>query len=493
MLRELRSLLSGVRRRQRWQRAGDGLMMGAAIGALLGLILEAARLFEAPIAPLAAWFALLSGAFSGGVIGLVLPIRWRSSARLVDDHYGLKDRALTALEFAARPHPDELVQLQVAEAMEHLQRIVPSAVLPRRMPAYAPVAVTLSACLLGLSLVPRQAAETVAVDTALQAVVNEQAVSLEKTVVEELRKLAKDVPEPKLQELANEIEELVQKLKSPEVDQREALSRLSEMQQQVAAALEQFDTQKTDAQLKEMASAFEAAQSMQALAQALKEGEYDKAAAKLENFDASSMTRKERDAVAANLKKVGDKLGEGKQGELSESAQEMAQGLESESNSQCKGGAKKAAEVCKKQGLKKSISQCLNCQLNRLAECKGQCQGQCDKDGPARKSDSPSNKAGKAASDQPTGEEMTNLDGERNRENVTGIQGDGPSERETSQLPEGEQAAARDYAARYTEFRKQMEEVLESEPLPLGHRETVRKYFESIRPSAGEADEGSGQ
>jgi hypothetical protein len=29
-----------------------------------------------------------------------------------------------------------------------------------------------------------------------------------------------------------------------------------------------------------------------------------------------------------------------------------------------------------------------------------------------------------------------------------------------------------------------MEEVLDSEPLPLGHRETVRTYFESIRPTS---------
>jgi hypothetical protein len=228
---------------------------------------------------------------------------------------------------------------------------------------------------------------------------------------------------------------------------------------------------------------------MQAMAEALKEGKYDQAADKLEKFDPKKMTRKERDAVAANLKKFSDKLGEGQQGELSESAQEMAQGLEQESDSQCKAGACKAAGVCKKQGLRKSISQCLNCQLNRLAECKGQCQGQCNKDGPAKKSDSPSNKAGKSASNQPTGEESTRLDGQRQRENLTGLQGDGPSERETSQSPEGEQDAARSYAARYTEFRKQMEEVLESEPLPLGHRETVRKYFESIRPSASEATE----
>ena len=72
---------------------------------------------------------------------------------------------------------------------------------------------------------------------------------------------------------------------------------------------------------------------------------------------------------------------------------------------------------------------------------------------------------------------------------ITGVQGEGSSERETTQSPEGEQDAARSSQKKYTEFRKQMEEVIDSEPLPLGHRETVRKYFESIRPANGDVTE----
>ena len=32
------------------------------------------------------------------------------------------------------------------------------------------------------------------------------------------------------------------------------------------------------------------------------------------------------------------------------------------------------------------------------------------------------------------------------------------------------------------------EAVLDSEPIPLGHRQTIRKYFELIRPSNDEAE-----
>ena len=32
------------------------------------------------------------------------------------------------------------------------------------------------------------------------------------------------------------------------------------------------------------------------------------------------------------------------------------------------------------------------------------------------------------------------------------------------------------------------ESALESESIPLGHRQTIRRYFEMIRPSAGETN-----
>src|SRR5690606_18071268 len=183
-------------------------------------------------------------------------------------------------------------------------------------------------------------------------------------------------------------------------------------------------------------------------------------------------------------------LGEGKKGKLSDSIKEMAEGLEKEDPSKCKSGFCKAAGECRKQGTKKKISECLACQLNRLSECKGCCQGegQCNNPGSnVAKSDSPSNKAGMGASNKPLGEDKTKLDSKRRNEDLSGIAGDGPSERETLASAEAEQDAARSYKERYAEYRKQMEEVLDSEPLPLGHRETVRKYFESIRPT-GEED-----
>ena len=102
------------------------------------------------------------------------------------------------------------------------------------------------------------------------------------------------------------------------------------------------------------------------------------------------------------------------------------------------------------------------------------------------KTDSPTNSWGLGASNNPFGETKTKLDSTRTEESITGVAGEGPSERETLSSPEARQDAARSYQDRYAEYRKQMEEVLDSEPLPLGHRQTVRTYFENIRPTNGD-------
>ncbi|MCC6511882.1 MAG: hypothetical protein IT423_22475 [Pirellulaceae bacterium] len=491
MLRELQSGLSAVRRRQRTVRAVQWLVTGALLGAIVGVGLETARLTGQPIWPLASWLSILACAMTAGVAGWLAPVSSISAARLVDTHYKLQDRTVTALSFAQRQHPDAMARLQLSDALERLKQVAAREVLPLRLPRWTATSVCLMAIMVGLVCVPRVPETIDLAQAQLQQVVNDQATTLEATMLEDLRELAEKHPEPELKELTEELEQMVAELKSPKIDQREALAKISEMQQSLAAALEKLDLQQVDAQLQEFAAALQPAPSMQALAQMLKAGKYDKAAEELEKFDAEKLDRPARDAVAANLKKFKKELGEGQQGELSQAAEEMQEGLENENQSQCKNGQCKAAGVCKKQGLKKNISQCLASQLNRLSQCKGNCQnpGQCASNGPPKKSQSPSNKAGQSASNQPLGEEKTSLESNRQQEDITGIQGDGPSERETSTAPEGEQSASRSYSERYSEYRRQMEEVLDTEPLPLGHLETVRKYFESIRPTEAESVE----
>ena len=488
MLRQLHSILAPVRWRLRLDRALRWCATGLLLGAVLGSLLLVAQWGGLPITPAHAFLTLVASGLTGALAGLLWRTSWKSSATVVDGAFGLKDRTLTALDFAARGDDEPIRTLQIRDAIERLTAIDVSKAAPWRRPRLAPAAAGAVSVMLALFFVsyPPGVSQASLAPEPLEVVLD-QADLLEETLLEELQELSEETEEPEVEQLVEEMKEAIKELREPEVDQREALAQLSEMQAALAAAMRELDTQQVDAQLQQLAEALQDADASQSASQSLKESDYENAAKELEKIDASSMSRKERKALSENLAKLSSNLGEGRKGQLGESVQEMLEGLEKESFSQCKSGMCKAAGVCRKQGVRKKISECLGCQLNRLAECKGACQGQCDNpNAAAKKSNTPSTKAGKAASNSPTGEDKTRLDSRRRDENLTGAQGDGPSERETIASNDARQDAARSYRERYAEYRKQMEEVLDSEPLPLGHRETVRQYFESIRPSGSD-------
>jgi hypothetical protein len=305
-------------------------------------------------------------------------------------------------------------------------------------------------------------------------------------MLEELEQLAAENKEDKqLQDLVAELKEAVEELKEPGVDQREVLAKLSDMQTAVAAAQVAYNVEAVDAQLQELGSALAPAAALKNAAQALAKGEYNKAAEQLEQLEPENISRKEAKTLAENLKKLAKKSGEGHQGQLSRSTAELSEGLENENKSQCKGGACKLAGLCRSQSVRKGIGTCLGCQLGRLSECKSNCSkngGNC-----VAKSNQPKSTWGTGASGQPLGDEQTSLSANRNREEITGTAGAGPSEKEISHSPEGREEARRNYNQQYQKYKRMTEAVLDSEPLPLGHRQTIRQYFESIRPENGDS------
>ncbi len=490
MLHELHGQLREVRARQQLDRALRWGTIGLILGAMFGSLWYLASWLGLPVDPSPAWKWVAGAALLSTVAGAVWPTTWQSSARLVDGCYGLKDRTLTALDFAVRTGDDPVRALQMQDALTHLSSVDARRVVPWTAQRLIPAAIAALCLMIALGFLPMSQQSLEAnVPAGPLEVVLDQAALLEETMLKDLEELAKESKDPELEKLAEEMQQAVKDLKDPEVDQREALAKLSEMQAELAAAVKALDVEQVDAQLQELAEALQVSDATEAASQALKSNEYEKAASELEKIDASSMTKKQRDALASNMARLANKLGQGKKGQLGEAVQDVAEGLSDEDNSKVKDGMCKAGGVCRKQGTKKKISECLACQLNRLSECKGNCQGMClNPSSIAAKSDNPSNFAGLAASNKPTGDEKTKLDSKRREENVTGTPGEGPSERETLSTAEARQDAARSYRERYTEYRKQMEEVLDREPLPLGHRETVRKYFEAIRPNAAESD-----
>ena len=77
----------------------------------------------------------------GAIVGLVRGRSARLAAAAVDRQYGLKDRALSAVDFIRRGKSSALFALQVADAEEHLALLDPRQVAPFKLPAVLPYAV----------------------------------------------------------------------------------------------------------------------------------------------------------------------------------------------------------------------------------------------------------------------------------------------------------------------------------------------------------------
>ncbi|MEL6106098.1 MAG: hypothetical protein AAFU85_08680 [Planctomycetota bacterium] len=439
-------------------------------------------------------FAMIgAGAAAGLIWGANKGASNLSAARLIDEHYNLKDRSITTLDFVNQSENAEPAKrLQIEEAVRRIEQskvnpcdCVPLETWNKSLQWSAGLAAA-AAVLLLLGTAGNNKVEA----KQSLALASQQSIELRETMIPELEEALEDVDDPEIEELLKELREKVEEMETEIVEENDLMATLSEMEQSLADARDAMQLEWTDATMKALAAAIKPSDELKNAAASMESENYEKASEQLEAVDPSKMGDKQRRAVADNLKKMLAKLDPGQNGQLSENISQLAEGLEKKNSSECKKCLSKLASQCKKQGQCKKIGQCMACQLNRLAECKGQCRGQCNgQSNIAKKSNSPSLKAGRAASGQPLGSEATKINSSRNEEQLTGMQGDGPSETEILQAPEGEQQAARKFAGKYDQFKREAEAVLNSEPLPMGHRETVRNYFEAIRPNSEEAAE----
>ncbi len=274
-------------------------------------------------------------------------------------------------------------------------------------------------------------------------------------------------------------------MKQPGVDVKEALAKLSEMQASIAAQQALYNVGMVDAQMTSLGEAMASTQALESAGKALQQQKYDKAAEALEHAEAK-FERKEAKNLKEKLKKAAEAQGEAGLGELSETTSELSETLD-DSQSFCN-SARKLAKLARAQGRRKQISDLLTRMCTNLSECKGNCQ----KNGGAKirmtkKSTRPSSSWGRGVSGNVEGDK-TKLDSARKTDQVQGQADEGPSEIETTHSPEGRQLASRSYRESYAKYRRKTEAALNSEPIPLGHRETIRRYFELIRPQEGESE-----
>ncbi|MDB5311147.1 MAG: hypothetical protein JWO38_5349 [Gemmataceae bacterium] len=474
-------------------RCAAGGLLGAG---LVGTALGAARLVFGFDVPAGAIGGLAAGPVLGLVFGFGARRSWHGAAAAVDAHYGLKDRTVTALAFATVPAPSALQDLQFADAAAHLGTVEPKAVVPLTAPRSWPGAVAALAAAVVVLAWPAARREVEAGPApvpehilSVAADQKEKLAGLDKKLSETAQGLEDEKAEDDkkgVKELLDKLTQKVEDLTQPGTDEREALAKLSEMQAEVQALANQLNVAAMDGQLSSLGTALAAAAPFEGAGKALQEGKLEKAAKELEKTEDAKLTPKEAKALEEKLKQLAKQMGDAGQGSLSEAVAELADSL--------KGGNGKAGQAARNLAKKlnnavkrKKLNDLLTAQLEDLKEGKCNCQSS----GGLRvkqpqKSDSPSSTWGRGISGNVDGEK-TKLNSKRSEQQLTGTPGaEGESDVETTATPEARQQASREYKEKYQKFKKESEAVVESEPIPLGHRQTVKKYFELIRPSNGD-------
>jgi hypothetical protein len=484
MRQRIVNALAPIRKRQAAARLVKWTTYGLLAGSLAAIAVGCVRL-AAGVPALSFWGLglIVAGPIVAALASLLRAVRPNEAALAVDRGYNLKDRTLTAVEFETRTAGSTPVhELQLSDAEEHLQAVDPRHLVPvraSRMLAYAACAGAVALTLLFWPRQNLQAGPAGPLDEVLAAADDA------KDSLDELEKIAKNENDKELEKLVKQLDQKIEEMREPGVDVKEALAKLSEMQASIQAQQAQYNVGLVDAQMSALGEALASASAFEAAGNALQQQKYDKAASELEKAE-PKLDRKESKALKEKLKKAAKDMKDAGLGELSEVTGELAESLDEESD--CQGECKKLGKLAKAQARRKKISDLLTMQCQSLSECKSNC----NKNSTAKftlrkKSDSPSSNWGMSTSGNTDGEK-TKLDSARKQENIQGQMGEGPSETETAHLPEGRQLATREYKEAYTKYKKLTEAALNSEPIPLGHRQTIRKYFELIRPDGDESE-----
>ncbi|MCI0357790.1 MAG: hypothetical protein L0211_04790 [Planctomycetaceae bacterium] len=478
----IQSRLDPVRRRQQQLRAIYLAAWGLLASSAILVVWAAGRLAGWELTTTLAVGIAIAGPALGYLVGLAWRRDWHDAAVAIDAHYRLKDRAATALEFLKKPNSTSVHKLAVADALSHLERVDARNVVPLAAPRVLPYAVgALVLAVVALVLTTRPASVNASTPAPLAVVVQSAERAAEELA--DLEKFAMEEKDPEIEKLVAEMKQALDELKQPGIDLREALAKLSQMQSALEQQQAKQNAGQMDTQLQATGEALALADPLAEAGKALAAAQLEKAADELEKLEAPQLDRQTEKAIQEKLDALAKQMKDSGSNSLSQAVGDISQGLGGD-GTRFKDGAKRLAGEARRQGKRKKLNDLLVKQCNCLGECKGECECEGKGNGIGKGG----KKWGLGASGNEAGEKTPQLGG-KYESRLTGRQTDeGEIEVETTHSPEGKQEAQREYRETYDKYQKISEAVLESEPIPLGHRQTIRRYFETIRPTQGETD-----
>jgi hypothetical protein len=491
MRETLHVFLSAVRRRCQLRSASRALVVGLVAGSVLCVAIMLSR--PSRESALRALIVLVAGPVLGALAGFVRRPSWLTAATLVDDHYGLKDCTTSALEFADDPRPSPLATLQVLRATRRLESLHPAAVIPLRAPAGWPIAVGFLAAAIGFLSWPLVWSPVRAGDPGLLpfAPAVEEANRLE-AAVRELEAMAREMPDPALDTLIDHMRQVILELKQPGLNTLETMAKLSSLEAAIAAMQRELNIGAVDQHLQSLGSALMEAGPLEPSGQALRDARFDQAANELERAADVTIDEREARAVEQHATRVAKEMQAKGLNGLSEASLKMADGVRRGGAAQRQGVGGIAREV-RDHERRRRINQLMAQEQRRLQDCKDRVETRNLMEQKAKeeqaKAQSGSSKGDKSRPD-PVISAKKSDDPEKPRgglERLNGIAGQGPSEvvDAPGTSPDGPRPARRPSQKVMQKFQRLSEAALEQEPIPLGHRRSIRRYFELIRPAAG--------
>lgn len=492
MADSITSQLESVRRRQRLRSLCHGAVGGLACGALAAVAAEGLhRIVGGPNLSVA---LLVIGSAFGAVRRAAMDHPASRAAAAVDAHYNLKDRVTSALAFAEKQNDDPFAALAIADAQHHLldidaRQVVPIGKLPHIKPALAAVALALVVMLLPQTH-PASAAPPAPPVAGIIAEAN--------TIAEQMRQLAEQArlqEDEKVEKLADSLAEQAEALKEPGVDVREALAELSQMQAALAEQRARYNTAVTDAHLSKLGEAMSQSEAWSDAGAALEAGNFDDAAEATEQLEPSNNPRQDEVAARAMSNEAHAMQRSGLSA-MSVATMRFTQSVRSSDRKGASAAARQMASQMRAHVRRKNMSELLRQQMSQLNESKGKCAA-CQGGGENSQNSSKNGGKSSARSDKashnwslgdsgnPT-DNPTSLDATREGVAISGDLGEGSVDVETMRSPEARQRAGRAYKDKFDDYQRMAESVLETEPIPMGHRQVIRRYFEAIRPGSDE-------
>jgi hypothetical protein len=384
-------------------------------------------------------------------------------------------------------------ELQLQDAEDHARTIDPIQVAPVRVPRSFVSALAVNLCAAAILLVPVRN-ETSLATPVINEVVNRQAGKVQENL-QELRTIQEEQKDPELEKLLQELQSVLQEMKEPGVDPKEAMAKLSEMESALMDMQTQLKDPESLAQMEKVGEALALSPAMAQAGNALAKGEMEKAAEQLAKLEMPELDRQTEKAMLEKLEQAksqpnkSDGASQKKpENNVDKAAEQMSQGLTQGNRSKFSEGAKGLSGEAKKLSNKKKLSDLLKKQSQCLSECKSECEGECQSQSDS-KSNKPSNKAGKASGDKTPGEKTLALSAKQQMKLKGQETGQGQSDIETEKSNPQEEESLRAYREQAEKFESLSESALETESIPMGHRQTIRKYFESIRPSSDQVDQ----